>query len=72
MEEFFEVLCWGYLGLHPKPIGLLNVAGYYDLLIAFIDRAMADGFLEHHDWRGVRRRSTSCSTALLATSRAGL
>ena len=30
MEEFFEVLCWGYLGLHPKPMGLLNVNGYYD------------------------------------------
>ena len=37
MEELFEVLCWGYLGLHPKPIGLLNVDGYYDHLIAFIE-----------------------------------
>ena len=40
MEEFFEVLCWGYLGLHPKPMGLLNTAGYYDHLIAFIDGAV--------------------------------
>ena len=40
MEEFFEVLCWGYLGLHPKPMGLLNVAGYYDHLVAFIDGAV--------------------------------
>jgi len=43
MEEMFEVLCWSYLGLHPKPMGLLNVAGYYDDLIAFLDRAVGDG-----------------------------
>jgi uncharacterized protein (TIGR00730 family) len=43
MEEFFEVLCWGYLGLHPKPMGLLNVNGYYDDLIAFLDRSVARG-----------------------------
>lgn len=40
MEEFFEVLCWGYLGLHPKPMGLLNVNGYYDPLIEFLDRSV--------------------------------
>jgi hypothetical protein len=43
MEEFFEVLCWGYLGLHPKPMGLLNVNAYYDDLIAFLDRSVAHG-----------------------------
>lgn len=43
MEEFFEVLCWSYLGLHPKPMGLLNVSGYYDQLIAFLDRAVDEG-----------------------------
>lgn len=43
MEELFEVLCWGYLGLHPKPMGLLNVSGYYDELVAFLDRAVASG-----------------------------
>jgi len=45
MEELFEVLCWRGLGLHPKPVGLLNVDGYYDHLVAFLDRAMLDGFL---------------------------
>ena len=39
MEEFFEVLTWGYLGLHPKPMGLVNVSGYYDPLLTFLDRA---------------------------------
>jgi uncharacterized protein (TIGR00730 family) len=49
MEELFEVLCWRGLGLHPKPVGLLNVDGYYDHLVAFLDRAMADDFLrEQH------------------------
>lgn len=43
MEEFFEVLCWGYLGIHPKPMGLVNVAGYYDDLVAFIDRSVDRG-----------------------------
>jgi uncharacterized protein (TIGR00730 family) len=49
MEELFEVLCWRGLGLHPKPVGLLNVDGYYDHLVAFLDRAMSDDFLrEQH------------------------
>lgn len=43
MEEMFEVLCWSYLGLHPKPMGLLNVGGYYDDLIAFLDRSVGEG-----------------------------
>jgi uncharacterized protein (TIGR00730 family) len=43
-EELFEVLTWAQLGLHDKPIGLLNSAGYFDPLVAMIDRAIADGF----------------------------
>jgi uncharacterized protein (TIGR00730 family) len=45
LEEFFEVLTWGQLGIHRKPCGLLNVAGYYDPLIAFIDAAVRGGFI---------------------------
>ncbi len=44
-EEFCEVLTWGQLGFHVKPMGLLNVNGFYDLLLAMFDRAVADGFL---------------------------
>ena len=47
MEEWFEVWTWGQLGIHPKPLGMLNVAGYYDHLLAFFDRMVADGFLPH-------------------------
>jgi len=41
LEELFEVLTWAQLGLHGKPCGLLNVNGYYDLLLAFMDTAVA-------------------------------
>jgi len=46
MEEFFEVLSWAQLGLHEKPCGLLNVAGYYDPLIEFLDHAVAQDFIK--------------------------
>ena len=49
MEGFFEILTWGQLGIHRKPSGLLNVAGYFDDLIKFLDHAVAEGFLtEEH------------------------
>jgi uncharacterized protein (TIGR00730 family) len=50
-EEFFEIWTWSQLGLQQKPVGLLNVAGYYSPLIALADHAVAEGFLrpEHRD-----------------------
>ena len=44
-EEFFEILTWAQLGIHDKPIGLLNVAGFFDPLLAWADRAIAEGFV---------------------------
>src|SRR5580700_7342090 len=44
-EEFCEVLTWTQLGLHRKPCGLLNVAGYYDSLLALFDHAVREGFV---------------------------
>ena len=44
-EEFFEILTWSALGLHRKPIGLLNVEGYFDPLIFLLDHAVAEGLL---------------------------
>jgi uncharacterized protein (TIGR00730 family) len=44
-EEFFEIWTWSQLGLQQKPMGLLNVAGYYTPLIALADHAVAEGFL---------------------------
>lgn len=46
MEEFFEVLSWAQLGIHNKPCGLLNVSGYYDSLIEFLDHAMSEDFVK--------------------------
>jgi uncharacterized protein (TIGR00730 family) len=45
LEELAEVTTWAQLGLHHKPIGLLNVAGYFDLLLEFAARMFAEGFL---------------------------
>jgi uncharacterized protein (TIGR00730 family) len=44
-EEFFEVLTWGQLGLHRKACGLLNVRGYFDLLLAFVKHSFDEGFV---------------------------
>lgn len=46
MEEFFEVLTWAQLGLHPKPVGLLNVNGFYDPLITFFEQMEKEQFLK--------------------------
>ncbi len=48
-EEFCEILTWGQLGFHVKPMGLLNVNGFYDPLLAMFDRAVADGFLREQN-----------------------
>ncbi|MBF0323450.1 TIGR00730 family Rossman fold protein [Magnetospirillum moscoviense] len=45
MEELFEVWTWGQLGLHPKPLGFLDVDGYFDHLHTFLDHMVAEGFL---------------------------
>ena len=46
LEETFEVLTWTQLGFHRKPCGLLNVAGFYDGLAAFLDHAVTERFLK--------------------------
>jgi len=45
LEELIEVYTWSQLRLHDKPLGVLNVAGYYDGLAAFLDHAVTEGFL---------------------------
>ena len=44
-EEFFEILTWAQLGFHDKPCAILNIAGYYDGLLALCDNAVTEGFL---------------------------
>ena len=45
LEELFETLTWGQLGYHDKPCGLLNVSGYWDGVLAALDRAVGERFL---------------------------
>ena len=45
LEEFFEMLTWAQLGLHRKPVALLNVDGFYDALLALVDTMVDRGFL---------------------------
>ncbi|MFM9985311.1 MAG: TIGR00730 family Rossman fold protein [Flavobacteriales bacterium] len=47
LEEFFEVFTWGQLGLHQKPIAILNINGFYNPLIELIDHMRSQGFLRY-------------------------
>lgn len=49
MDEFFEILTWKQIGIHQKPIGILNAYGYYDHLIAYMKKAIAEGFAAETD-----------------------
>jgi uncharacterized protein (TIGR00730 family) len=44
-EELFEILTWAQIGLHHKPIGLLNMSGYFDPLLKLVEHALAEGFI---------------------------
>ena len=44
-EELFEIVTWAQIGLHRKPIGLLNTQGYYDPLLAMVNHAKSEGFI---------------------------
>ncbi|XP_030962116.1 cytokinin riboside 5'-monophosphate phosphoribohydrolase LOG1-like isoform X2 [Quercus lobata] len=46
MEELLEVITWSQLGIHDKPVGLLNVDGYYNSLLALFDKGVEEGFIE--------------------------
>lgn len=48
MDELFEVITWGQLGIHRKPIGILNTAGYFDPLLRWVERAVDQGFVRPH------------------------
>ncbi|MEZ5285064.1 MAG: LOG family protein [Vicinamibacterales bacterium] len=57
-EEFFEAVTWTQLGVHRKPCGLLNVAGFYDPVVGFLDRAVDEAFV-----RAEHRRAILVDTA---------
>ena len=47
-EEFFEVWTWAQLGIAPKPLGILNINGFYDKMLAFIKHANSEGFVNDY------------------------
>lgn len=59
LEELLEVITWAQLGIHNKPVGLLNVDGYYNILLTFIDKAVEEGFVSF----AARRIIVSAPTA---------
>ena len=63
MEELFEILTWGQLGLHRKPIGILNVNGYYEPLIQLVDKMIEEGLLRE-DFRKMLLISDSADELL--------
>ena len=48
LDELFETFTWGMLGRHEKPIGVLNIDGFYDSLIGLVDHLIDQGFVESH------------------------
>jgi uncharacterized protein (TIGR00730 family) len=52
-DELLEILTWAQLGLHAKPIGLLNLDGYFESLLQWLDRAVRDEFLRIEHRRGL-------------------
>lgn len=68
LEELFEVLTWAQLGIHAKPVGVLNVAGFFSPLLAWLDRAVDEGFLKrkHRDLVIVRESVGELLDALAA------
>jgi len=54
LEELFEVWSWAQLGFHKKPIGILNVGGYFDPLRTLMEHACESGFMRRHDLEAVR------------------
>ena len=54
LEELFEITTWSQLGLHAKPTGLLDVAGYYAPLVGFLDQLVTEGFVSSRHRRLLR------------------
>ena len=60
LEEIIEIVTWGQLQFHDKPCGLLNVDGYFDHLLKYLDHATAQGFLRQEN----RQMLLSADTAV--------
>jgi uncharacterized protein (TIGR00730 family) len=66
-DELFEILTWAQLGLHTKPVGLLNTAGFFDPLLAWVDHCVGEGFVrpEHRELLRISSNSDELLEMLL-------
>lgn len=71
LDELFETITWHKLGLHSKPIVILNVAGYFDPMVALLDMATAHGFLSIED-RNLVHVADDVASALDAADPSGV
>ena len=69
LEELFEMLTWSQLGIHTKPIGVLNVSGFYDQLVGFLSHARSEAFIkpEHGNLMMVEAEPQALVRRLLGT-----
>ncbi len=71
-EEFFEVWTWRQLGYHDKPVGLLNLNGYYDSLLVFLNSAVKQGFMNDGQMNLIRTSTNAPSLLETLVTEAGL
>jgi uncharacterized protein (TIGR00730 family) len=70
-EEFFEVLTWAQLGLHQKPIGILNLAGFFDPLLELMRHASREGFIQSRNLERVVTAAAPSALLQLLEARRG-
>lgn len=73
LDEMFEIIAWAQLGIHAKPVGLVNTSGFFDGLLAFLDHAGASGFLRlsHRQHVFAEREPTRLLDRLVADAASG-
>jgi uncharacterized protein (TIGR00730 family) len=69
LEEFCEAVTWSQLGIHRKPCGLLNIAGYFDPLVAMFDHAVNTGFIAPES-RAIVLEADTCEEILIRVTEA--
>ena len=70
-EEFFEVWTWRQLGYHDKPVGLLNLGGYYDAMLTFLNGSVREGFMNDGQMGLIRVGTQAISLAEQLVQAAG-
>jgi hypothetical protein len=70
LDELLEAITWAQIGLHAKPCILVNTAGYWNGLLAFLDTAVAEGFIESKNLKLVRVAANAAEALAMAMNHA--